>query len=103
MRSATLSAKDSELVDTVSAALEDPELSTDQRTRLENEIADVVRKAHEDIHGDAGREAHDELARKHERVDRLLHAVLVDPELHTDLRMRLLHEIPKVTETTSHR
>ena len=103
MTSATISGKDGQLVDLVSAALEDPELSTDRRMRLHKEIASVLRKAHQDVHGDAGREAHDQLAREHERVDRLLHAVMVDPDLHTDLRMRLIHDIPKVTEAAYHR
>ena len=103
MTSATISGRDRQLVDLVSRVLEDPELSTDRRMRLQNEIAEVLRQAHEDVHGDAGREAHEQLAREHERVEHLLHAVLVDPDLNTELRMRLLHEIPKVTEAAYHR
>ncbi len=97
MSSATISGRDGQLVDLVSAALEDPELDTDRRMRLQGEIREVLRKAHVDVHGHAGREAHDELAREHERVEHMLHAVLTDPDLHTDLRMRLLQEIPRVT------
>ncbi len=99
MTGTAISGRDGQLVDLVSAALEDPELDTDRRMRLQGEIREVLRKAHVDVHGDAGREAHDELAREHERVERMLHAVLTDPDLHTDLRMRLLQEIPKVTES----
>ncbi len=97
MTSATISGRDEQLVDLVSTALEDPDLDTDRRMRLQREIREVLHRAHVDVHGQAGREAHDRLAREHAQVERMLEAVLVDPDIHTDLRMRLLQDIPKLT------
>ena len=92
MASATISGT---LVDLLSAALEDPELSAEQRTRLRKEIEKVLWTAHEDEHGHAGHEprAHDD------QVDRFIRAVLVNPDLHTDMRMRMVQQIEKVRES----
>jgi hypothetical protein len=103
MSTATIPGRNGQLMDLVNAALEDPEMDTDRRMRLQGEIREVLRKAHVDVHGHAGRAAHDKLALRHEQVEHMLHAVLTDPDLHTDLRMRLLQEIPRVTEAAYQR
>lgn len=79
------------LVALVQAALVDPNLHTDTRMRLHGQIVELARGAHEELHGQEGtREA---LARHGDHVPDLLRAVLVDPSLHTDTRMRLHREI----------
>ncbi len=92
MASATISGM---LVDLLSAALEDPELSAEQRTRLRKEIEKVLWTAHEDEHGHAG---HAPRAHEHDQVD-LIRAVLVNPDIHTDTRMRIVQQISKVRES----
>ena len=95
-----LSAEDGELVDLVSTALVDPNLHTDTRMRMSLEITDLLRGAHEDLYGSAGPERHDRAAAEHDhQVPQMLEAVLVDPNLHTDLRMRLHREIQNILST----
>jgi hypothetical protein len=90
-----LAAEDGGLVDEVTAVLVDPTLHTDLRMRLAREITELLRTAHEALYGPAGREVHQQALAAHgEHVPSLLAAVLVDPNLHTDLRMRLHREIP---------
>lgn len=89
-----LSAEDGELVDLVSAALVDPNLHTDTRMRIANEITELLRGTHGDLYGPDGRERHERTAAEHDhQVPKMLEAVLVDPNLRTDLRMRLHREI----------
>ena len=92
-----LSAEDGELVDLVSTALVDPNLHTDTRMRMSHQITELLRGAHEDLYGADGRERHERTAAKHDhQVPEMLEAVLVDPNLHTDLRMRLHREIEDI-------
>jgi hypothetical protein len=89
--------EDVELVDLVAAALVDPNLHTDMRMRIANEITELLRAAHNDLYGPDGREAHERTAVEHDhQVPKMLEAVLVDPNLHTDLRMRLHREIQEL-------
>jgi len=93
----TPTGEDGKLVDLVKAALADPNLHTDLRMRLHHEITEMLRTAQEDVYGPAGREAHQrQLAAQDHELPRMLEAVLVDPNLHTDLRMRLHREIPEL-------
>ena len=95
-----LGAEDGKLVDLVTAALVDPTLHTDTRMRISHQITRLLRRAHEDLYGPEGRERHERTAAEHDhQVPRMLHAVLVDPNLHTDLRMRLHREIEGILRT----
>src|ERR1035437_6234118 len=86
--------EDGQLVDLVNSVLVDPNLHTDLRMRLHREITDLLRPTHEDLFGPPGREAHQQTLDAHgEHLPSLLTAVLMDPNLHTDLRMRLHREI----------
>ena len=52
---------------------------------------------HEDLYGPDGRERHERTAAEHDHhVPRMLEAVLVDPNLQTDLGMRLHREIEEI-------
>ena len=88
---------DGQLVDQVRSALVDPDLNTDTRMRLRREISDVLRGAHEELHGPKGAEAHEQLVEAHDHhLQKVLRDVLVDPELPTALRIRLHNEIPEI-------
>ena len=96
-KSHKLPADDGELVDLVTAALVDPNLHTDTRMHISNEITELLRTTHEDLYGPHGREAHERTAAAHDhQVAKMLEAVLVDPNLHTDLRLRLHREITEI-------
>jgi hypothetical protein len=89
-----LADEDKQLVDLVSAALVDPNLHTDVRMRLCREITEILRSAHEDLYGPTGHEVHRHALEAHgDHISPLLTSVLVDPNLHTDTRMRLYSEI----------
>jgi hypothetical protein len=88
------------LVDLVSAVLVDPNLHTDLRMRLCEEITELLRPVHTQPSA-AGQGAPVVISRgvPGDHVTDLMQAVLSDPNLHTDLRMRLYQEIPRlVTE-----
>jgi hypothetical protein len=91
---ARLGAEDRELVDLLRAVLVDPNLYTDRRMRLHRQIAAVLRAAHVDLYGESagGADEHG-IEADADRLPDLLTAVLVDPNLYTDLRMRLHREI----------
>ena len=93
-------AEDRRLVDVLESVLVDPNLHTDLRMRLHREIAALLRTAHEDLYGPAGREVHERTLAAHgEHLPSVLKSVLVDPNLHTDLRMRLHREIAALLRT----
>ena len=88
---------DGQLVDQVTSALVDPDLNTDTRMRLRREISDMLRGAHEELHGSKGRDVHEQLGEGHDhQLQQVLREVLVDPELPTALRTRLHREIPEI-------
>ncbi|MGZ4247901.1 MAG: hypothetical protein ACXVUE_06290 [Solirubrobacteraceae bacterium] len=95
---------DQELVDLLQAVLVDPNLHTDTRLRLHQEIAEILREAHVDLHGPAGHEVHArELEAHGGRLPDLLATVLVDPNLHTDTRMRLHEQIARIVDSAGAR
>src|SRR5690242_15436787 len=86
--------KDRQLVDLLTSVLTNPNIHTDTRMRLHEEIGEILRGAHDDLHGAAGKQMHQRALESHGgRLPDLLASVLVDPALHTDLRMRLHQEI----------
>lgn len=95
-----LAGDDRQLVDLVTAVDVDPNLHTDLRMRLHREITALLRATREDQYGLAGREVHQRALEAHsDHLPDLLTAVLVDPNLHTDMRMRLHREIPELLRT----
>lgn len=93
-RSRHLQAEDRELVDLLTAVLVDPNLHTDRRMRLHQQVSAILHATRNDLHGDSREDGSAPMldAREDDLPD-LLTAVLVDPNLHTDLRMRLHREI----------
>jgi len=99
-----LRSDDQHLVDLLATVLMDPNLHTDTRMRLHREIAEILHAAHEDLHGRGGHEAHQRALEKHSgRLPDVLTSVLVDPNLHTDTRMRLHREIAEILATVIER
>jgi cyanophycinase-like exopeptidase len=89
--------EDRDLVDLLRAVLVDPNLHTDRRMRLHRKIRAVLRAAHRELYGESASEAYAEaLESDGDRLPDLLSSVLVDPNLYTDLRMRLHREIRAV-------
>ncbi len=96
-----LGVDDRKLIDLVTAALVDPNIHTDARMRLYEDITEVVRNAHQDLHGPAVATGERQPVKTHKQplptntdgVRDLLAEVLVDPNLHTDTRLRLYDEI----------
>jgi hypothetical protein len=93
--------EDRELVDLATAALVDPNLHTDVRLRLHGEITEVLRAVRDDARARVGRAGHVHAPQPHdEPLPDLLAAVLVDPNVHTDLRLRLHGEIRDMLRAT---
>ena len=94
-----LDGDDEKLVDLVTAVLVDPNLNTDRRMRLHEEISTAVSAAHEELHGPERRATRTTVTETDGGVQKMLESVLVDPDLTTATRMRLHHEIPKLIRT----
>ena len=96
-----LSEEDRELIDLVAGALVDPKLQADARMRLHDDIAEIVRDAYQDVNRravaagarPAGETRKPPPSTNADGVRDLLAEVLVDPNLHTDTRLRLYDEI----------
>jgi hypothetical protein len=89
--------EDRHLVDLLATVLVDPSIHTDTRLHLYHQIDETLRDAHEDLHGPAGADVHRQALRAHDqRLPDVLTSLLVDPNLHTDTRMRLHHEIAAI-------
>ena len=89
--------EDRELVDLLTAVLVDPNLHTDLRMRLHRRVRTILRSAREELDGASARDEQAAAADAQEDgLPDLLTAVLVDPNLYTDLRMRLHREIRTV-------
>lgn len=89
--------EDRELVDLLTAVLVDPNLHTDRRMRLHQQVSAILRAARRDLDGDSTSEFHQpRLEVQADPLPDLLTAVLIDPNLYTDLRMRLHREIRTV-------
>jgi hypothetical protein len=81
----------------VTAALVDPNLHADTRMHISTQITELLRGTHEDLYGRDGRDRRERVAAEHDhQVAKMLEAVLVDPNLHTDLRLRLHREIEEI-------
>jgi len=99
-----LEPEDQKLVDLLGDVLVDPNLHTDTRLRLHQEIEEILRGAHVDMHGPAGHEVHARALEAHDgRLPDLLATVLVDPNLHTDTRMRLHEQIAQILDSAGSR
>jgi len=85
-----LEPEDQQLVDLLADVLTDPDLHTDIRMRIHQEIEEILRAAHVDLHGVAGHEVQTQALEAHTgRLPDLLASAMVNPNLHTDTRMRL--------------
>jgi hypothetical protein len=107
-----LEGEDTKLLDYVTAVLVDPDLHTDLRMRLHREITELLQGTHATVYGSAARgvqAAETRESRGEETRDgsimgddpqlaKLLRAMLVDPNLHTDMRMRLYDQIPNLVQ-----
>jgi hypothetical protein len=92
-----LAAEDRDLVNLLRSVLVDPNVHTDLRMRLHREIRVVLSTALREMYGrSAGPERADATDGDGGRLADLLRTVLVDPNLYTDLRMRLHREIRTV-------
>ena len=103
-----LEAEDKHLVDLVTAVLVDPNLHTDTRMRLDWEITEILRSADAELYRRSSREHHARPRDAHEPVKapvdsapEMLSSVLVDPNLHTDVRMRIHREISEILRGAS--
>ena len=89
-----LAADDRDLIDLLRAVLVDPNLHTDRRMRLHRDISAVLRSTHDDLYGESADRAYENtLEADGDCLPDLLTAVLIDPNLYTDLRLRLHREI----------
>ena len=94
-----LEADDRELVDLLRSVLVDPNLHTDRRMRLHQQVSAILRAMRRDLHEEAVEDGPEGMFDAAEdRLPDLLTAVLVDPNLYTDLRMRLHREIRVVLQ-----
>ncbi|HTX09170.1 MAG TPA: hypothetical protein VME22_11200 [Solirubrobacteraceae bacterium] len=96
-RTALGRSEDRQLVDLLGSVLVDPNLHTDTRLRLHHDIERILRGAHDDLHGATGHVVHRQALEVHGgRLPEVLESVLVDPNLHTDTRMRLHEQIAEI-------
>lgn len=96
-----LTSEDRHVVDLAATALVDPNLHTDLRMRLNRDITERLRAAHEELYSlgvYTGPIGHDEQSSLE-----LLRAALVDPNMPTDVRMRLHREISELVRATEER
>lgn len=94
-----LTGEDEQLVDLVSSSLVDPNVHTDLRMRLHEEITEILHRTHEELYGTKPSVIAHEPSEQPARLRELLTSVLVDPNLHTDARMRLHEELPELLES----
>jgi len=108
----SLNGEDKQLVDLVTAVLVDPNIHTDARMRLDQQISEILRSADGDVYGRSTREVHARAQARHPTHKRrgkyvvpgapeVLTSVLVDPNLHTDARMRIHQEIEEILREAS--
>lgn len=111
-----LDGDDKRLVDLVTAVLVDPNLHTDTRMRLDHEITEILRSADADVYhrssskvharplkAHAPHEAHTPHETRVHMAPDVLSSVLVDPNLHTDTRMRIHQQISEILSDASTR
>jgi len=88
---------DRALVELLSAALVDPQLHGEVHARLRHEISGLLQIAYDDLYGNPGTHAEEPIVvtRGHE-LPSLLEAVLVDLNLHTDMRAHIHQKIEEL-------
>jgi hypothetical protein len=92
---------DRDLIDLLSAALDDPALHDDIRARLRHEIGRLLQIAYDDLYGEAGAVTHERaMAAGPHELPAALELVLVDPNLHTDMRARIYQSISDLLAQT---
>jgi len=106
-----LDGDDKQLVDLVTAVLVDPNIHTDTRMRLDQQITEILRSADGDVYSRSSRELHARAQAPHptheprescaKNAPEVLTSVLVDPNLHTDARMRIHQEIAEILREAS--
>ena len=103
-----LEGEDKQLVDLVTTVLVDPNIHTDARMRLDQQISEILRSADGDVYGRSTREVQARAQAPHPTHKRRVHSapevlasVLVDPNLHTDARMRIHQEIEEILREAS--
>ncbi len=102
-QASVLEHEDERLVELVTEALVDPNLHTDLRMRLHEEISDILKHAHEQVYGPGSHPPYEEpVSADQSKLPEMLTSVLIDPNIHTDARMRLHAEIPALLETARH-
>jgi uncharacterized protein (UPF0147 family) len=88
---------DAHVVDLVASALVDPNLHTDTRMRLYHELTKLLQRKHQELHGIGSGEALPSSQTPEDgQLPKMLQAVLVDPNLPTDERMRLHNQISEM-------
>ena len=88
---------DRRLIELLDSVLVDPNLHTDTRLRVHAEIDEILRGAHNELHRAAGPEVYARKLEVHDgHLPDVLASVLVDPNLHTDTRLRLHHQIAEI-------
>src|SRR5215472_16233094 len=86
---------DGQLVDLVRAALVDPNIHTDTRMRLCEEITELL-QAHSPSGVAVPQTKPTAPTAHYDQLLDVLESVLTDPNLHTDTRTRLHHEIREI-------
>lgn len=96
-----LSVEDQRLLELVTAALVDPDLHTDARMRISAQLTELLQATHHELRRSSWPPASPLTAPGHgdkrHPVD-LLGDVLVDPNLHTDLRLQLHKRIGELLQ-----
>ena len=96
-QTARMQTGDRQLVDLLTSVLTDPNLHTDTRMRLHEEIAEILGRAGEGLNRADGDGAHEAAPEQPGGpLPDALASVLVDPYLHTDTRSRLHQEIAEI-------
>ncbi len=92
-----LTPEEGRVVDELQSVLVDPNLHTDMQMRLQQEVKDLLRATHEEAHGPTGAAVHDSALVTHgDHLPDLVTAVLTDPNVHSELRLRICREIPEL-------
>jgi hypothetical protein len=92
-----LDGADAHLVDLVATVLGDPNLHTDARMRLHRQLTELLQRTQQDMRRPAtAEEPAPSQTPEDGQLPKILQAVLVDPNLHTDQRMRLHNQIPEL-------
>ena len=83
-------------MDELAAVLVDPDLHTDMRMHLQQQITGLLRAAQKDAGGPGEPAEPEPVPAPHAGLADLVSAVLTDPNVHSELRMRICREIPEM-------